>query len=127
MRKKTIQKKKRIPPMFTSNMVRSSIVLVEFEDKFHSQHKPTRKYDISFSFNRVCLKRAYQAVNDLSDSSLKTVFPNYYPAQKIIPSIQYYLDPDMSLAVRHILSIQGSMTYLISGPRCVCQQKTSSH
>ena len=61
------------------------------------------------------------------------MFPNYYPARKIIPkpdmgsSIQYYLDPDMSLAVRHILSIQGPPPYLISGPRCVCQRKTSSH
>jgi len=41
--------------------------VVEFGEDFLLQHHSTRKYDVSFSFNRVCLKRAHQAIEAASD------------------------------------------------------------
>ncbi|KAG6713695.1 hypothetical protein I3842_05G166300 [Carya illinoinensis] len=53
-----------------SIVVKSTRVLVDFGDNFHSQHYASRKYDISFSFNRVCLKRAHEAVETTSNPSI---------------------------------------------------------
>lgn len=48
-------------------VVKSNLVLIEFEEDFHHQHSPWCKYDVQFSFNRVCLKRAHQSVSAASD------------------------------------------------------------
>ncbi|KAB2620454.1 RNA helicase SDE3 [Pyrus ussuriensis x Pyrus communis] len=68
---------------------------------FYVHHYSTRKYDVSFSFNRVCLKRAHQAVQNASDA----LFRNF-------------LFPE-SVLLRHILSIRGSPPYLLAGQLCV--------
>ncbi|KAK0573013.1 hypothetical protein LWI29_001878 [Acer saccharum] len=98
---------------------KSTTVLVEFEEDFYSQHHPNCKYDISFSFNRVCLKRAHQAVSAASDSLFQDyLFPGYASRKEIATSASllssnYKLDS----AVRHILSFQGPPPYLVEGPR----------
>ncbi|KAL0009160.1 hypothetical protein SO802_010662 [Lithocarpus litseifolius] len=80
---------------FIYHGVKSNRVLVEFGDDFHSQHHPNRRYDIKFSFNRVCLKRAHQAVDAVSETlSQKFLFPEF----------------------RRILSFLGSPPYLLGGP-----------
>ena len=120
-------------------MVKSKCVLVEFGEDFHSQHHPNRKYDISFSFNRVCLKRAHRAVEAALDpSSHNFLFPECVPRKNILnpPALlntYYKLDTNESNAVRRILSFQGSPPYLLAGPligtnapRYVPEQKVSA-
>ena len=103
-------------------MVKSKCVLVEFGDDFHSQHHPNRKYDISFSFNRVCLKRAHQAIEAaLGPSSHNFLFPECVPRKNILnpPALlDTYdeLNTDEFNAVHRILSFQGSPPYLLGGP-----------
>ncbi|KAK1569111.1 hypothetical protein Q3G72_032633 [Acer saccharum] len=100
---------------------KSTTVLVEFEEDFYSQHHPNRKYDIRFSFNRVRLKRAHQAVSAASDPLFQDyLFPGYASRKEIATSASllssnYKLDS----AVRHILSFQGPPPYLVEGPRSV--------
>ncbi|KAK0573917.1 hypothetical protein LWI29_015540 [Acer saccharum] len=85
------------------------------------QHHPNRKYDIRFSFNRVRLKRAHQAVSAASDPLFQDyLFPGYASRKEIATSASllssnYKLDS----AVRHILSFQGPPPYLVEGPRSV--------
>lgn len=118
-----------------NRVVKSNLVLVEFQEEFYSHHRSESTYDISFSISGVCLKRAHQAVYDLSHSSFENfVFPDFNSPRKTIissPTMKMsshkQLDPDMSSAVRQILSIRGYPPYLVSGPRCVCEKKTSSH
>ncbi|PQP99674.1 putative RNA helicase SDE3 [Prunus yedoensis var. nudiflora] len=99
-------------------IIRSHLVLVEFEDEFYAYHDSTQKYDVSFSFNRVCLKRAHQAVQTASDALLKNfLFPDCV-SRMSIPTAPALLSthPDKLSAVRHILSIQGgSPPYLVAG------------
>ncbi|KAM3684227.1 hypothetical protein ACJW31_11G028100 [Castanea mollissima] len=107
---------------FIHRVVKSRRVLVEFGDDFHSQHHPNRKYDISFSFNRVCLKRAHQAIEAaLGPSSNNFLFPECVPRKNILnpPALlDTYdeLNTDEFNAVRRILSLQGSPPYLLGGP-----------
>ncbi|KAF9605535.1 hypothetical protein IFM89_017554 [Coptis chinensis] len=86
-------------------VVKSNLVLAEFGDDFHRHHSSTRKYDVSFSFNRVCLKRCHQAVTSATDP----LFRNFlYPSQKsriswaspsVVPSHRN-LNKDQAVAVR---------------------------
>ena len=108
---------------FIYRVVRSNRVLVEFGDDFHSQHHPNRKYDISFSFNRVCLKRAHQAIEAafaLDPLSHNLLFPECVFRKNVL-SPPALLDADDKLntnefnSVRRILSFQGSPPYLLGG------------
>ena len=107
-------------------VVKSNLILVEFEDDFHSWHYPDCRYDISFSFNRVCLKRAHQAINVISDSFIQGfLFPEFVSRRKALVS---NTDSEyISSVVREILSIQGSPPFILAGPRCVDEKKRSSH
>ncbi|KAL6292475.1 hypothetical protein ACE6H2_000617 [Prunus campanulata] len=106
-------------------IIRSNLVLVEFEDEFYDYHYSTQKYDVSFSFNRVCLKRAHQAVQTASATLFKNfLFPDCVsrtsiPTAPALPSGCHKLDATQLSAVRHILSIQGSPPYLVAGQLCV--------
>lgn len=114
-------------------MVNSNLLLVKFDDDFHSQHYPSRRYDISFSFNRVCLKRAHQALNSVSDSLFDNfLFPScvYRNGSITTPaptSSTCRLDAEISSTVRHISSIQSAPPYLIAGPMCASEAKAASH
>ncbi|GLT72009.1 hypothetical protein SLA2020_439830 [Shorea laevis] len=72
-------------------VVKSTRVLVEFGNDFHSQHWSSQKYDISFSFNRNILNPPFQ-----------------FPANQ-------ELGADEFTAVCHILSFRGSPPYLLGG------------
>ncbi|XP_048232078.1 probable RNA helicase SDE3 isoform X2 [Ricinus communis] len=110
---------------------RSTTILVEFGEDFHAQHYPSMKYDVSFSFNRVCLKRAHQAVEAASDPSFESYIFPCWGSRKIVPSSSpniYYnnkLHPDQNSAVRQIIAIQGPPPYLIEGQLCVDKRKWS--
>ncbi|KAL9420338.1 hypothetical protein AB3S75_038002 [Citrus x aurantiifolia] len=68
-------------------VVKSNVVLVEFEEVFYSLHHPKYRYDISFSFNRVCLKRAHQAIAAASRSLFKNyIFPDFISRKNISSS-----------------------------------------
>lgn len=114
-------------------MVNSNLLLVKFDDDFHSQHYSSRRYDISFSFNRVCLKRAHQALNSVSDSLFDNfLFPScvYRNGSITTPaptSSTCRLDAEISSTVRHISSIQSAPPYLIAGPMCASEAKAASH
>ncbi|KAJ6737060.1 DNA2/NAM7 HELICASE FAMILY [Salix viminalis] len=105
-------------------VIKNNIVLVEFGEDFYLQHHPTRKYDVSFSFNRVCLKRAHQAIEAASDPSFKKfLFPGS-AHRKSIPSsaplhfFNHKLDEYQRSAVQEILSFRGSPPYVVEGPLC---------
>uniref|UniRef100_A0A6N2ME79 Helicase MOV-10-like beta-barrel domain-containing protein n=1 Tax=Salix viminalis TaxID=40686 RepID=A0A6N2ME79_SALVM len=109
-------------------VVKNNIVLVEFGEDFYLQHHPTRKYDVSFSFNRVCLKRAHQAIEAASDPSFKNfLFPGAH--RKSIPTstplhfFNHKLDVYQRSAVQEILSFRGSPPYVVEGQ--LCSQKYS--
>ncbi|KAG6713694.1 hypothetical protein I3842_05G166200 [Carya illinoinensis] len=107
-------------------VAKSTRVLVEFGDDFHSQHYASRKYDISFSFNRVCLKRAHEAVGAASNPSVQNfLFPEYCVSRKDNlnpPSLlraNHEVSKNEVSAIRHISSFWGSPPYLLSGSLCV--------
>ena len=106
-------------------MVKNTTVLVDFGDDFHSQHSPSKKYDVSFSFNRVCLKRSHQAISAAKDSSFHDVLfptkPNTASSPLIASSIHFHRD----LASR-IVNHRGPAPYLIEGPLSLISDELSA-
>lgn len=105
-------------------VVKSTTILVEFGEEFHSQHDSTCRYTISFSCNRVCLKRALQAIETASASLIgKFLFPNSF-SQHAWHNSEYYnlynqnLNLDEKSAVHRILNIRGPPPFLVKGPLC---------
>ncbi|KAM1302027.1 hypothetical protein ACFX2H_012993 [Malus domestica] len=110
---------------FIYRVVKSSVVLVEFEDNFYVNHYSAQKYDVSFSFNRVCLKRAHQAVQNASEALFRNfLFPESVsrasiPTASRLLCTGHKLDPNQLSAVCRIVSIRGSPPYLLAGQLCV--------
>jgi helicase MOV-10 len=117
---------------FISRVVKSTRVLLEFGDDFHSQHSSTCKYDISFSFNKDCLKRARQAVEAASDPLFQNfLFPECTDRKNTLnPPAQFpdyqELGIDEFAAVHHILSFHGSPPYLLGGSLSVTKADKSA-
>ncbi|XP_028553281.1 probable RNA helicase SDE3 [Dendrobium catenatum] len=97
-------------------LVKSTTVLVEFGEDFHSQHSPSKRYDVNFSFNRVCLKRAHHAISIASDPSFRSVlFPDqivsshpntFHLHENVLPFHDH---------AKRILNHKGPIPYLVNG------------
>ncbi|KAL5993408.1 hypothetical protein ACLOJK_014332 [Asimina triloba] len=102
-----------------SRVVKSTRVLVEFGLDFHSQHSAKRKYDVSFSFNRVCLKRSHQAIEAAIDPQFRNfLFPSPIPrSRSFIPSsflpLCQNLDAKQISTIHQMISLRGSPPYLV--------------
>ncbi|XP_022743497.1 probable RNA helicase SDE3 [Durio zibethinus] len=112
---------------------KSTNVLVEFGEEFYSQHASTCRYNISFSFNRVCLKRAHQAIAAASDPLFqKFLFPNSVSRDLMCISTPFNLnnhnlDQVEKSAVHRILNFGGPPPFLVKGPLCTtCNDNSES-
>lgn len=78
-------------------VIKSNLVLVEFEKDFYRQYYPSCKYHVKFSFNRVCLKRALQAISVASESLFQNfLFPNSKPKTNTSP-FPYIIEGPLSV------------------------------
>lgn len=121
-------------------MVKSNLLLAEFGEDFHSQHRPDYKYDVKFSFNRVCLKRAHQAIESASDPLFRNyLFPEFLPENRLLSKHFFAsyktLNSEQSSALDKILRLQASPPYIVDGPisvkkdikcRAFCLSKTGN-
>ncbi|KAG5554927.1 hypothetical protein RHGRI_012473 [Rhododendron griersonianum] len=113
-------------------VVNSNHVLVDFGEDFHVRHFSACKYNVKFSFNRVCLKRAHQAIATASDNLFRNfLFPDSISKNSLLtaqlPSIDSNLDWHQISAVRHILNHQNAVPYLVEGPIAIDNRSKSSN
>ncbi|CAI9097035.1 OLC1v1033330C1 [Oldenlandia corymbosa var. corymbosa] len=100
-------------------VVKSNLVLAEFGEDFYCFHHLDNKYDVKFSFNRVCLKRAHQAIGAASKSIFGgLLFPNPTPNRELpfAETFPRYKPQQEVLAIRQILRLRGAPPYLVEGP-----------
>ncbi|KAI0513737.1 hypothetical protein KFK09_009767 [Dendrobium nobile] len=98
--------------------VTKGIILVEFGEDFHSQHSPSKRYDVNFSFNRVCLKRAHHAISIASDPSfLSVLFPDLIVSSH--PNTFHLHENELPFHdhAKRIMNHKGPIPYLVNGQR----------
>ncbi|KAK1385386.1 putative RNA helicase SDE3 [Heracleum sosnowskyi] len=103
-------------------VVKRNHLLVEFGKDFYEQHHSDCKYDVRFSLNRVCLKRAHKAVEAASDEVFRNfLFPNSIPRSnhvflEEIHPFHIRRNREQACAAHGIVMHQSPTPYLVEGP-----------
>lgn len=110
--------------------MKSKHLLVEFGKDFYEQHHSDCKYDVKFSLNRVCLKRAHKAVEAASDVVFRNfLFPNSIPRSnhvflEEIHPFHLRRKREQACAAHRIVMHQSPTPYLVEGPLSVIRVKS---
>ncbi|CAM8923535.1 unnamed protein product [Rhodiola kirilowii] len=100
--------------------VETDEVLLSFCREFETYYKNGRSYNIQFSYNRVSVRRLYQAVELAQKLGPNILFPSYKNQRKMIKAafkpFTCKLNEEQMHAVGTILSCRGSPPYVIYGP-----------
>ncbi|ERN01585.1 probable RNA helicase SDE3 [Amborella trichopoda] len=101
--------------------VEADQVFLKFAKEFHQYHRDTYKYDVSFSYNRVNMRRLYQAVMAAQELGLELLFPSSPSQRRLtrappITPLNQGLNEEQISAVEMILRCRGSPPYVIHGP-----------
>lgn len=100
--------------------VEADVVLLSFSRDFEFSYKNGCTYNVQFAYNRVHMRRQYQAVELAQKLGPNILFPSYKSPRKMIKAsfapITCNLNEEQGLAVQTILACRGSTPYVIYGP-----------
>ncbi|XP_077247751.1 P-loop containing nucleoside triphosphate hydrolases superfamily protein isoform X2 [Tasmannia lanceolata] len=101
--------------------VEADEVFLQFAKDFHQQYNKGNYYNIRFSYNRVNMKRQYQAVLAAADLSMQCLFPSESSKRKFIKTSRFTplnqtLNAEQISCVEMILGCKGAPPYIIHGP-----------
>ncbi|CAO2838452.1 unnamed protein product [Amaranthus hypochondriacus] len=101
--------------------VEADHVYLKFADTFHQQHKDHYSYNIRFMYNRVNMRRLYQAIEAADKIHKAFLFPTEsLMKRQIKPNftvpISLKLNEEQMNAVEMILGCKGGVPYMINGP-----------
>ncbi|XP_078437162.1 P-loop containing nucleoside triphosphate hydrolases superfamily protein [Wolffia australiana] len=100
--------------------VESDEILVEFPQTFHDQHYEGKRYDITFGYNRVSMRKFHLAVQIADETGHEILFPSCRkkpnrPGRPFIP-FNKNLNQEQLRSVDKILGCRGAPPYIIYGP-----------
>ncbi|XP_021742469.1 probable RNA helicase SDE3 [Chenopodium quinoa] len=101
--------------------VEADHVYLKFADEFHKCHSDQNFYNIRFMYNRVNMRRLYQAIEGAEKVHKAFLFPSESLAKRqITPTpmvpISSNLNEEQLNAVEMVLGCQGGVPYMINGP-----------
>ncbi|XP_068634205.1 probable RNA helicase SDE3 [Aristolochia californica] len=99
--------------------VEADEVFLKFADEFQQSHHDNELYDVTFKFNRVNLRRCYQAVEtakaELPFEFLLPLDPRLIDVTPVVP-LNCSLNGEQLSSVEKILACKGAPPYVIHGP-----------
>ncbi|XP_042480863.1 probable RNA helicase SDE3 [Macadamia integrifolia] len=101
--------------------VEADEVLLKFADEFHQRHCDTNMYNVRFSYNRVNMRRQYQAVSSAQSLDNVLLFPSQRSNKRVIDTnpmvpLNQTLNEEQMVSVEMILGCKGAPPYVIHGP-----------
>ncbi|XP_031475278.1 probable RNA helicase SDE3 [Nymphaea colorata] len=101
--------------------VEAEKVFLKFAKEFHRGHREGSLYDVSFTYNRLNMRRLYQAVESANNLGNSTLFPpdtSRRRLNKATPLAPFTedLNEEQASAINMILKCRGSPPYIIYGP-----------
>jgi len=101
--------------------VEADEVYLKFAPKFHLQHTDGNLYNVQFTYNRVKMRRLYQAIEATDELVLEFLFPSESSNRRLIETtplvpISCNLYPEQMCSVEMILGCKGAPPYVIHGP-----------
>ncbi|PIA44980.1 hypothetical protein AQUCO_01700506v1 [Aquilegia coerulea] len=100
--------------------VEADEVFLKFDKKLHMRHRDGALYNIRFTYNRVNMRRLYQAVQSAGKLEDELLFPSQSSRRSIhstpaVPLTQC-LNEEQMTSVEMILGCKGAPPYVIHGP-----------
>ncbi|XVE62877.1 hypothetical protein DITRI_Ditri06bG0155000 [Diplodiscus trichospermus] len=101
--------------------VEADEVLLRFASEFHTLHRDGNLYNIHFTYNRVNMRRLYQAVEAAGTLPDNLLFPCQSTKRTLIKTTPFVpcagtLNEEQMLSVEKILACKGAPPYVIYGP-----------
>ncbi|KAJ6305750.1 hypothetical protein OIU78_021144 [Salix suchowensis] len=101
--------------------VEADEVLLKFANDLHTCHRNGNLYDVRFTFNRVNMRRLYQAVQAAEGLEQDLLFPSESTKRRLVNSPGFVpftssLNQEQIRSVEMILGCEGAPPYVIYGP-----------
>ncbi|KAL3507870.1 hypothetical protein ACH5RR_033252 [Cinchona calisaya] len=101
--------------------VEAEEVYLNFRQDFHLDHRPGNLYDVQFMYNRVGMRRLYQAIEAAENLGSELLFPSESCQARLIQPtplvpISRMLNEEQVSAIEMILGCKGGSPYVIHGP-----------
>ncbi|KAM5569455.1 putative RNA helicase SDE3 [Rosa sericea] len=101
--------------------VEADEVYLKFAQDFHRDHRDGNLYNVQFTYNRVSMRRVYQATDAAAELDRGFLFPSesnkrWINAPKLFPIPSCRLNEEQMRAVEMILGCKGGPPYVIHGP-----------
>ncbi|KDP40205.1 hypothetical protein JCGZ_02203 [Jatropha curcas] len=101
--------------------VEADEVYLKFAPQFHSGNFSGNLYDVHFTYNRLNVRRQYQAVDAAENLKTEFLFPSDCSENRLIETtplvpITYNLNEEQMSSVEMILGCKGGPPYVIYGP-----------
>lgn len=103
--------------------------MLKFDPKFHRSHRDSNLYNVQFTYNRLQMRRLYQAVEAAQGLERNFLFPSAMSKVKLgqynkLKPISSNLNEEQTMAVNMILVRKGGPPYVIHGPPGTGKTKT---
>ncbi|XVF63076.1 hypothetical protein PTKIN_Ptkin09bG0059800 [Pterospermum kingtungense] len=101
--------------------VEADEVYLKFALEFHSYHTDENLYNVQFTYNRINMRRQYQAIDAAKRLELNLLFPSESPLSRVIETtplvpISCTLNEEQMCSIEMILGCKGGPPYVIYGP-----------
>lgn len=101
--------------------VEADEVFLKFDPQFHLCHRDQDLYNVHFTYNRLNMRRLYQAVEAAENLGREFLFPPVTSRRRRIETrhlvpISGTLNEEQMLAIKKIIGCKGAPPYVIHGP-----------
>uniref|UniRef100_A0A2P2IQ12 RNA helicase n=1 Tax=Rhizophora mucronata TaxID=61149 RepID=A0A2P2IQ12_RHIMU len=101
--------------------VEADEVYLKFSQDFHWSHSNTNRYNIHFTYNRINMRRLYQAIDAAENLERELLFPIESSENRLIETtplvpISCNLNEEQIYSIEMILGCNGGPPYVIHGP-----------
>ncbi|KAK1421680.1 hypothetical protein QVD17_24209 [Tagetes erecta] len=110
-------------PLYKGHIFRveAEEVLLQFHEELHSFHSEGDRYDVQFEYNRLGMRRLYQALEASGKLDTEFLFPEFSSNERLIETrplvpISCNLNEEQLSAVEMILGCKGGPPYIVHGP-----------
>ncbi|XP_004511390.1 probable RNA helicase SDE3 [Cicer arietinum] len=109
--------------------VEADEVYLKFDSEFHFYHRDEDLYDVHFTYNRINMRRLYQAAEAAETLGSDFLFPSTSSRKRCIKTtdlvpISGSLNEEQMCSIKMILGCRGAPPYVIHGPPGTGKTKT---
>ncbi|KAL6645009.1 hypothetical protein ACP70R_016617 [Stipagrostis hirtigluma subsp. patula] len=100
--------------------VQADEIFLQFDRLFHLNYRDRNQYDVSFTYNRLNMRRQYKAIHDVELMGPDILFPCQSPCRSVkkwsFKPLNPHINTEQADAVGMILGCRGVPPYVIYGP-----------